>query len=354
MTFQERIKRKNWIEIWPNLSASTEGKERLVTYLISNGEEFEKGDMRMRNLPFYIVDVFAEEKYAGNQLAVIRGAGALSDSEMHRIAKEMNYSETTFILSDEPRDGGYDVRIFTPEDELPFAGHPTLGTAFIIQQEILREQVSEVRLNLKAGQIPVTFMYNDDRTDILEMKQLPPVFGKVYDAEPIAEILQIDPQMIDSRYPIQEVSTGLPALIVPLKNLSAVQQCRVHRERLETLVQNHDAAKSLLVFAAETVQPGNDLHVRVFVDLLGIPEDPATGSANGCLTGYLVKHRYFDQPAFAVRVEQGYEIGRPSILILRGGKVNDGTHPENDAAGKDSIDVFVGGHVIMTAKGELV
>ncbi len=304
--------------------------------------------MPMRNLPFYIVDVFAEEKYAGNQLAVIRGAGSLSDSEMHRIAKEMNYSETTFILSDEPRNGGYDVRIFTPEDELPFAGHPTLGTAFVIQKEILREQVSKVRLNLKAGQIPVTFTYNGDQTDILEMEQLPPMFGTVYDAEQIAHILQIDPQMIDSRYPIQEVSTGLPALIVPLKNLAAVQQCRVKRERLETFAENHHAAKSLLVFAAETVQPENDLHVRVFVDLLGIPEDPATGSANGCLTGYLVKHRYFDQSTFAVRVEQGYEIGRPSILTLRGSEADDG------AEARTRINVFVGGNAIMTAKGELV
>ena len=114
----------------------------------------------MEKLTFYILDVFAEEKYAGNQLAVVRDAGGLSDAEMQKIAKEMNYSETTFILSEQPRGGAYDVRIFTPEIEVPFAGHPTLGTAFVIQQEIVGEPVEVVNLNLKVGQIPVTFNYD--------------------------------------------------------------------------------------------------------------------------------------------------------------------------------------------------
>ena len=111
----------------------------------------------MDKLTFYIVDVFAEEKYAGNQLAVVRDAADLSDKQILRITREMNYSETTFILGDVPRDGGYDVRIFTPGAEVPFAGHPTLGTAFVIRQELIRQPVETVNLNLKVGQIPVTF-----------------------------------------------------------------------------------------------------------------------------------------------------------------------------------------------------
>ncbi|HEX9114948.1 MAG TPA: PhzF family phenazine biosynthesis isomerase, partial [Anaerolineae bacterium] len=110
----------------------------------------------MGKLPFYIVDVFAEAKYAGNQLAVFRGAAALSGAEMLAIAAEMHFSETTFILADEPNDGGFDVRIFTPGEEVPFAGHPTLGTAHIIREQILGGQVDRVVLNLKAGKIPVT------------------------------------------------------------------------------------------------------------------------------------------------------------------------------------------------------
>src|SRR5919107_4947628 len=106
------------------------------------------------SLTFYIVDVFAEEKYAGNQLAVVRGGADLSDEALGRITLEMNYSETTFVLSDEETDGGYDVRIFTPGEEVPFAGHPTLGTAYVIQHELLAGPVDKIALNLKAGQIP--------------------------------------------------------------------------------------------------------------------------------------------------------------------------------------------------------
>lgn len=110
----------------------------------------------MPNPTFYIVDVFAEEKYAGNQLAVVRGAADLTDDRMQSIAAEMNYSETTFVLSDEERDGGYDVRIFTPEYEVPFAGHPTLGTAHVIGCEVVGHSVERVILNLKAGRISIT------------------------------------------------------------------------------------------------------------------------------------------------------------------------------------------------------
>ena len=118
------------------------------------------------------MDVFAEEKYAGNQLAVVRGAAGLPDETLQKITREMNYSETTFILSEEERDGGYDVRIFTPGREIPFAGHPTLGTAYVIREEILASPAERIVLNLEAGNIPVTF------GDVLRMRQLPPTFGR--------------------------------------------------------------------------------------------------------------------------------------------------------------------------------
>ncbi|MFC2142747.1 PhzF family phenazine biosynthesis protein, partial [Acidobacteriota bacterium] len=123
---------------------------------------------------FYIVDVFAESKYTGNQLAVFRNGSGYSDSQMQQIAKEMNYSETTFIISDESRDGGYDVRIFTPAEEVPFAGHPTLGTAFVILREIASRPQEKIVLNLPVGQIPVTFDYSGDEPDLLWMQQKPP------------------------------------------------------------------------------------------------------------------------------------------------------------------------------------
>ena len=282
---------------------------------------------------FTIVDVFAEEKYAGNQLAVVRGAADLPDETLQKITQEMNYSETSFVLSEEERDGGYDVRIFTPGGEVPFAGHPTLGTAYVIREEILAEPVERLVLNLKAGKIPVTF------GDILRMRQLPPTFGRTLDPANVARVLNLKPADLDGRYPVQEVSTGLPAIIVPLKNLDALKRCRVN---WELYGETAGAGKNLYVFCSEPHERGNDLAARMFADDIGVPEDPATGSAAGCLAGYLVEHRYFGTDSVEARVEQGYEIGRPSLLYLRaereGGEIN----------------VSVGGKVQSVARGDLI
>jgi trans-2,3-dihydro-3-hydroxyanthranilate isomerase len=286
------------------------------------------------SLTFYIVDVFAEEKYAGNQLAVVRGGADLPDEMLGKIAQEMNYSETAFVLSDEETEGGYDVRIFTPGQEVPFAGHPTLGTAYVIRHEILGEPVDQLILNLKAGKIPVTF------GDVLWMRQLPPTFGPTLDPAPTARALNIEPNDRDDHFPIQEVSTGLPALIVPLKDLDALQRCKIDWERYLELAGQ---GKNLYVFCPGSHADGPGvISARMFADDLGVTEDPATGSAAGCLAGYLVEHRYLDTDSINVRVEQGYEIERPSLLYLRATR-------EGDTTG-----VHVGGKVQMVAKGEMI
>ncbi|MFB2892651.1 PhzF family phenazine biosynthesis protein [Aerosakkonemataceae cyanobacterium BLCC-F50] len=292
---------------------------------------------------FYIVDVFAEERYAGNQLAVFTGDGVarLSDGEMQKIAKEMNFSETTFITSNEAINGGYNVRIFTPGQELPFAGHPTLGTAFILQQEIIKSSVERVVLNLKVGQIPVTLNYKDDEVEWLWMQQKTPTFGQGFSPNQLAPVLNLEVEEIDSRYPIEEVSTGVPFIIVPLKNHVALKRIKVNKDKYFELVDKTNA-KAILVFCPETNKLENDLSVRMFADYMGVPEDPATGSANGCLAGYLVEYNYFGEKPVDVRVEQGYEIGRPSLLLLKS---------QRSATG---IEVFVGGKSIMIAKGEFV
>lgn len=295
----------------------------------------------MEKQAFYIVDVFAEEKYAGNQLAVVRDARTLSDIKMQRIAKEMNYSETTFILSDEKRNGGYDVRIFTPKTELPFAGHPTLGTAYVVQHEIIKEPINTIVLNLKVGQIPVTLSYIGENVDILWMKQMQPTFGQTFDAELISRILSLDTKDIDDRFTVQEVSTGVPSFIVPLKTLDALKRARINRDEYFAFIKDTQA-KAILIFCPETYNSENDLNVRFFADYYGVPEDPATGSANGCLAGYLVKHRYFRKDRISIRVEQGYEIGRPSLLLLKAEEK------------REEIDVYVGGRVVMVANGEFV
>ncbi len=290
---------------------------------------------------FYIVDVFAEQKYEGNQLAVVRDSGALSDDQMQQITREMNYSETTFVLSDEQRNGGYNVRIFTPAAEVPFAGHPTLGTAFIIQREIIKEPAETVILNLKVGQIPVTSGSGGKEKDILWMKQNEPTFGLTIEPGSVAKVLGLDESEIDDRFIVQEVSTGLPFIIVPLKSLDAVKRAKINRNKCFKLIEDTQA-KMILIFCPETYNRENDLNVRVFCDYYDIPEDPATGSGNGCLAGYLAKHRYFGDDRIDIRVEQGYEISRPSLLYLRA---------ENK---QEKIDVSVGGKVIMVAKGQLL
>lgn len=292
-------------------------------------------------MQFYIVDVFAESKYAGNQLAVIRSGSQLSTETMQQIALETNYSETTFITQEIKQNGGYDVRIFTPTSEIPFAGHPTLGTAYIIQQKLIGQSVEQVVLNLKVGQIPVTFEYDQGQPMKLEMHQKQPDFGEIIAPADMAAVLNIDENDIDNRFPIQDVSTGLPFFIVPLKNRKAVKRCQIHFDRYQAFIP-HRRAKFIFIFCPEPYHDSNQLNARMFCDHYGIVEDAATGSANGCLAGYLVKHRYFGNDSIKVRVEQGYEINRPSLLFLR-------AYAEGEA-----IQIFVGGQVIMTAEGNLL
>ncbi len=295
----------------------------------------------MNSLTLNIVDVFAEKKYSGNQLAVVQNGGRLSDTEMQQITQEMHFSETTFILSDQPRNGGFDVRIFTPENEVDFAGHPTLGTAYVIQKKIIQKPVETVVLNLKVGRIPVTFQKQSDGHSILWMQQIHPTFGSTLSSEQLAEVLGIDISKIDTRFPIEEVSTGLPFIIVPLTDLSALKQVKMNNDKYDQLIEDQ-WAKTILVFAPEGHHPKADISVRVFPVCFGIPEDPATGSGNGCLAGYLVKYCYFGQTEIDLKVSQGHEIKRPSLLHLRAKET--GQH----------IDIRVGGRVIEVAEGQLI
>jgi trans-2,3-dihydro-3-hydroxyanthranilate isomerase len=290
---------------------------------------------------FYIVDVFAEKRYVGNQLAVFRNAGELPVSQMQHLASEMHFSETTFILSEEERDGGYDVRIFTPMQEVPFAGHPTLGTAFIIQREITGGKSREIILNLKVGKIPVTFEGDSAGNEIVWMKQKIPSFGTRLDPGMLAEALNLSVNDIDTRFPAEEVSTGLPFIILPLTSIKAVIKAQVSRDRFFAIIESIDS-KAILIFCRETENPENNLHARVFAHGYGVIEDPATGSANGCLAACLTKNRYFGSDTIDIRVEQGYEIGRPSLLYLR--------TTMDDAR----INVFVGGKVQYIAKGTFI
>ena len=291
----------------------------------------------MTGLTFYILDVFTDKKYTGNQLAVFRNASGISSEEMQSIAREINFSETTFILTDEQTNGGFDVRIFTPREEVPFAGHPTLGTATIIHDLIINGKSDLVILNLKVGQIPVSF----GEDGYCWMRQVQPIFGAQHPRESMAKVLGLAVTDIDARFPIQEVSTGLPFFIVPLVNLSALKRARVDKDRYFRYVKD-TAAKGILIYCPETHEAQNQLSVRVFVDYYGVPEDPATGSGNGCLAGYLVMHRYFGKDNLNLRIEQGYEIGRPSLLLLKA-----------EESG-ENINISVGGKSNLVAQGTFI
>jgi trans-2,3-dihydro-3-hydroxyanthranilate isomerase len=301
----------------------------------------EEGNKPMSRHRLFIVDVFAEEKYVGNQLAVVTAAESLSQPDMQRIAREMNFSETTFITSDIPRAGGYDVRIFTPTTELPFAGHPTLGTAYVIYHEFAPMLQEQLVLHLKIGQVPVTFESLPGGKETVWMQPPTPVLGAIRSAQNIAEMLGLTPGDIDPRFPLQEVSIGIPFLFVPLNSLAALKRAHVDVDRRLTLLQQGIGAAQLFLFCRETHQPDHDLAARMFFEANGMREDPATGSANVCLGAYLLKHGYFGGDRIDIKVEQGYEISRPSLLLVRA------------AWQSGEPCVSVGGQVIMTVRGEL-
>lgn len=289
----------------------------------------------MKELDFFLVDVFSWGKYSGNQLAIFLNAQGMTETEMQNIAREINFSETCFIHGSQTP-GKWTVRIFTPNMQIPFAGHPVLGTAHVLIHQGFAEK--SVDLDLPAGLIPVSLSIADTGEQVYWMKQSLPSFGKRLNPAQIAQVLGLANQDIDSIFPIEEVTTGLPHIIVPLKTLDSLKRIAVDRAKYYNLIEQL-TAKNLLVFCPETYEDCNDISTRMFADYLGIPEDPATGSGNGCLAAYLVKHKYYGESSINLRSEQGYEMGRPSLLFLKATECPAG------------IDVKVGGMAVTIAQG---
>jgi len=285
---------------------------------------------------FIICDVFARRRFEGNQLAVFPDAAGISDDEMQALAREIHFSETTFVLSERPNDRGWPVRIFTPAREVPFAGHPTLGTAYVIWDRFIDRRSDEVRLDLKVGAVPVAVESGGER---LMMTQVPPTFGRAVEPDAASRVLGLRADEIETRFPVQEVSTGINFLIVPVRKLESVQNIKVNRAEYDALTGRLEA-KAVLAFCPETIDPQCRLHVRVFCDFYDVPEDPATGSANGCLCAWLVKHKYLGADRVSIATEQGVEMHRPSLLHLEG----------SEAGG--AITVRVGGSVIVSGRGD--
>jgi trans-2,3-dihydro-3-hydroxyanthranilate isomerase len=287
----------------------------------------------MRHL-FFITDVFADQKYRGNQLATFLYCDDLSTEQMQRMAREINFSESTFVMKPKG-DAPMRVRIFTPQEEVDFAGHPTLGTAFVIDRHVRPGAGGKVILDLNVGNIPVTF---SDESDILWMRQNQPEFGNDIDGSVMAAVLGLEKEDLDGSCPCQEVSTGLKVIIVPLAGKDALRRMALARDwpqRLDGLSRS----KVILAFCRGGQEEGQELSVRVFPMGVGIAEDPATGSGNGCLAAYLVRHECLGDDQVDIQVGQGYEMGRPSRLFLR-------ARPEGSG-----IRVEVGGRVHQVAEG---
>ncbi|MBT3093673.1 MAG: PhzF family phenazine biosynthesis protein [Candidatus Thiodiazotropha sp. (ex Lucina pensylvanica)] len=290
---------------------------------------------------FYMVDVFAERPCSGNQLAVFVGTDPLPDEKMQQLAAEMNFSETTFVTSDPEIDGGYRARIFTPAREIAFTGHPILGTAWVIRHHVEPELSTQVRLNLSVGQVPVTFEIDADGRELAWFRAPPMSLEAMTPLEPVAAALGLSPQEIDTRAPIQVVSAGTSAMIVPLSTLDALRRSRLNLEVFAPLLAQ-GYPPLVYLFCSQTLHPQNDLSARFYFEALGVREDPATGNGAAFLGAYLLAHKRYPESGLSLRIEQGHEVRRPSLIMLRARMLNG--VPE----------VAVGGNVIPTLRGELL
>ena len=303
----------------------------------------------MKNLRYHLVDVFTDRPFGGNQLAVFTDAGGLSAGIMQAIAKELNLSETTFVLPPEDSRNDYRVRIFTPAVELPMAGHPTVGTAFVLAAERMIESSGpETAVNFEegVGTIPVTVEWRDGSPAHIRMSQPLPVFGpRFVDAAGIAEMLSVEPRAIlETQLPMEVVSCGVPFLFVPLKSLQDVRGVRFRRDVWERVLARF-VAPHVFVFTRETETEGATVHCRMFAPALGISEDPATGGASGPLGSYLVRHKVIDAGgggSVECVSEQGFEMGRPSFIKI-----------EIEQNGEGISRVRVGGQCYLMGEGRL-
>jgi trans-2,3-dihydro-3-hydroxyanthranilate isomerase len=275
---------------------------------------------------YRLVDVFTDRAFGGNPLAVFREPGALDPKTMQAIAKELHLSETTFVFKPSSAAADHRVRIFTPDAELPFAGHPTIGTAYVLAEGSdgstrLEEGVGVIRVTISDG--------------FVQMEQpLPSFSGTTISRKAAADALGLAVEEVRSDVPIQMGSSGVSFLFVPLANLKAVRRAR----------RPVGLEGSVYVFAMSAERSGSHVHGRMFAEGLGVSEDPATGAAQGPLGAYLVAHELVQAatPTTRIRVEQGFEIARPSILDI-----------EVDRAGSAISAVRVGGRCVPMGGGWL-
>jgi trans-2,3-dihydro-3-hydroxyanthranilate isomerase len=282
-------------------------------------------------------DVFSSRPLEGNSLAVFPDGRGLTDAEMQSIAKEMNLSETTFIVPREAaveQERGIRVRIFTVQEELPFAGHPTLGTAFALRGHSGAQQIV---LELNVGKVPVHFEDHAAEAAFGEMTQIDPAFGAQHDREAVARANGLRIEDFDDSLPIETVSTGVPFTVTPLKSLTVIQNLHIDSQRAADYLEK-TGGKFFYFVTRETVARDARLHARM---LFYNGEDPATGSAAGCSAAWMVAHGVAAVDE-RVLIEQGVEMKRPSRIFVRSSRRDNRI-----------VNVRVGGHAVEIMRGEL-
>ncbi len=303
----------------------------------------------MREYEFYQFDVFTSEPYQGNPVAIVPGADALTLVEMRQITREMSLPETCFLMVPESHRSLFRMRIFTPELELPFTGHPAIGVLWLMThlgRVDLVEPVTTVTFEQGIGPLTADIHVKDGQVERIMMEQTRPDFiTDLDDMRNLAAGLGIDAADItQTGLPVQVVSTGIPQLIVPLRSLSAVRRIDPAELDLAALARalNYLGINFVFVFTTETESDETDVHVRGFGHLLGIPEDPATGTANGALGAYLVKNGVLptSEPTVRFTSEQGIEMGRPGRILV-----------EVDHEAGEPTATRVGGRAVQVLKG---
>jgi trans-2,3-dihydro-3-hydroxyanthranilate isomerase len=283
------------------------------------------------NIPFYIVDVFAEKKYAGNQLAVFLGADILSDGEMQKIAREINFAESTFITKLDTENDVVEIRIFTPEHEMKFAGHPIIGTSWVLMNKVFKNQPTEITLLVPIGEIPI-----HQKGDLIWLKAAQPEFFDTFLEADFLSFSNLRSADFDKNFPIQEVSTGSAFVIIPITNKRALENLLLDLVKMNEWLHGHckTSHRALYFYCLEDTV----LISRMFcVENNQLIEDAATGSASTCLQAFLLK--YYSAEIQIIN-HQGDFINRSSQIYFDG-KVT-----------KNHFDIRIGGKTQFVAKGE--
>jgi len=296
---------------------------------------------------FYTADVFTDRAFGGNPLAVFPDGRDLSSEQMQRVARELNLSETVFVCPAERPRHTRRLRIFTPSAELPFAGHPTIGTAHVlasIGEIVLERDVTNIVFEEGVGPVPVRIRAQDGQPIFAQLAapRLPEFGPPPPSLETIAATLSLYPaDLLQAEVGPQAVSCGVPFLFVPVRNKEAMRRVRVNREQWERSLSSY-WAPHLYVFAYDAEVNGSSLRARMFAPALGIEEDPATGAAATALAGYLGVRDGRSDATLRWRIEQGFEMGRPSIL-----------HVEADKRDGAIISIRVGGASVLVSEGTM-